>query len=195
MVKVDASDDNPPPLHRSLTVDHIEPASPAAQAGLQAGDVLVKAAGQPLECCLDLERALLGHSAGERVGMVVRRKGTEQSVDLVLQIVERPAPPAPLDVVWKKLGVRLRPVEPELVSRASSQLHGGLAVVDVRAESAAGKAGIQRGDILVGLHQWETLSLDNVVFFLTHPDLASFSPVRFYVIRNGQVRRGTLPMD
>jgi serine protease Do len=71
-------------------------------------------------------------------------------------------------------------------------LHGGLAVVDVRSDSPAGKAGIQKGDILVGLHQWEMLSPENVSFVLTHPDLPSFSPLKFYIIRAGQVHRGWL---
>ena len=65
-------------------------------------------------------------------------------------------------------------------------------VLEVRADGAAGKAGIQRGDILVGLHQWEMLTLENVIFVLTHPDLASFNPLRFYIIRSGQVHRGWL---
>ena len=58
---------------------------------------------------------------------------------------------------------------------------------------AAARAGIRRGDILVGLHQWETLSVDNVVFVLTHPDLGSFNPLSFYIVRGGQVRRGFMP--
>jgi hypothetical protein len=40
------------------------------------------------------------------------------------------------------------------------------------------------------------MSADNVTFVLTHPDLASFSPVRFFIIRAGQIRRGHLtPQD
>jgi serine protease Do len=81
-------------------------------------------------------------------------------------------------------------VSVELVSRVNQQLHGGLAVHDVGPEGAAARAGIQRGDILIGLHQWETLNLDNVVFVLTHPNLASFNPLRFFIIRSGQVHRG-----
>jgi hypothetical protein len=34
------------------------------------------------------------------------------------------------------------------------------------------------------------LTPDNVVFVLTHPDLANFNPLRFYIVRNGQVHRG-----
>jgi serine protease Do len=90
------------------------------------------------------------------------------------------------------VGLRVQPVNGEVVSRVNPQLHGGLAVQDVRPDSPAGKAGFQRGDILVGLHHWEMLALDNVVFVLSHPDLASFSPMRFYIIRSSQVHRGWL---
>src|SRR5208337_326192 len=111
--------------------------------------------------------------------------------DLILASLDK-APAAPVDVVWRKLGVRCTPVGGETISRINQHLHGGLLVNDVNPDSVAAKAGIQRGDILVGLHQWETVTLDNVSFVLTHPDLASFNPLRFYIVRGGQVHRGWL---
>jgi serine protease Do len=86
--------------------------------------------------------------------------------------------------------VQLRPVDPEVVARVNRQLHGGLEVTTVDAEGAAARAGIRRGDILVGLHQWETLTIDNVAYVLVHPDLLSFNPLRFHVVRGGQIRQG-----
>jgi serine protease Do len=67
-----------------------------------------------------------------------------------------------------------------------------MAIIDILADGPAARAGIQRGDILIGLHQWETLSLDNVLFVLNHPDAGTFTPLQFFVIRGGQVRRGNL---
>jgi len=78
----------------------------------------------------------------------------------------------------------------EVVARVNHQLHGGLEIVELNPNGVAGKAGIKKGDILVGLHQWETLTLDNVIYVLTNPDLASFLPLSFYIVRDGQVRRG-----
>src|SRR5205085_2472812 len=66
-------------VQRRLVVDRVEPGSPAAQAGLQKGDVLVQVADLRLGCTLDLERSLLGHAAGEKVPVVLRRKGTSGS--------------------------------------------------------------------------------------------------------------------
>jgi serine protease Do len=181
-----------PTWRRELTVERVEAHSPGAAAGLQRGDVIVQAGDLRVNCALDLERALLDRGIGDRVPLLVRRHSKEQRLELVLQVAERSAP-APAEMIWRKLGLRLSPVSPELVSRSNPQLHGGLAVAELRAEGLAARAGIQRGDILVGLHQWEMLSLDNVAFVLTHPDLATFHPLRFYIVRSGQVHRGWLP--
>jgi serine protease Do len=178
-------------LVRSLVVDRIEVGSAAATAGLQTGDEIVRVGDVAVVCSLDLERGLLERQGGEHVPVVIHRKKAEKRVELVLQAVERPQPTL-ADLVWRKLGVRLNPVSAELVSRSNQQLHGGLTIVELNPEGPAAKAGIQRGDILVGLHQWETLNLDNVAFVLTHPDLASFNPLRFYIVRSGQVHRGWL---
>jgi serine protease Do len=176
---------------RKLVLERLEVNGPASRSGLQRGDGIVQVGDYSIASSLDLERALLDARAGDRVPVVVRRGAAEQRAELVLQATEKAAP-APTDLVWKKLGLRVTPVAAELVSKTNSQLHGGLSVAEVRPESAAGKAGIQRGDILVGLHQWEMLTLDNVVFVLSHPDLATFNPLRFYVVRSGQVHRGWL---
>jgi serine protease Do len=106
-------------------------------------------------------------------------------------LASRPVPISG-DVVWKRLGLRLSPANPDTVNRANPQLHGGLTITDVRPGSSAANAGIKSGDILVGLHQWEMLSLENVTFVLGHPDLASFNPLRFYILRSGSVHRGYL---
>jgi serine protease Do len=177
--------------HRFLIVDRIETGSPAARAGLQPEDVIVKAADVRVTSSLDLERALLDHLAGDHIPLVVRRKGAEQQLELVLQSVEQTAPPT-AEIVWTKLGLRLGAVSTEIVTRTNPQLHGGLIVVDVRAGSMAAKAGMQRGDILVGLHTWETLTIENVSFVLNHPDLPNLNPLAFYIIRGGQLRKGWL---
>jgi serine protease Do len=165
---------------------------------------------------LDNQGALIG---GIRLPVRLRRDGVERRVDLALEA--RPEPPLaetgtdrgstssaraasrptggegdatglPADTVWRRLGMRLQGVGGESVTRTHPQLRGGLMVLEVRPDSPAERAGIQRLDVLVGLHQWEMLNLDNVLFVLNHPDLATFQPMRFYILRSGQVHRGWL---
>jgi serine protease Do len=180
------------PAVRTVAVDRVDPTGPAASAGVQPGDVIVRVGDLKVHTSLDFERSLLDKTAGEKVLLVVNREGSEVALDLVLQAADRQPAPAP-DLIWRKLGVKLQPAPIDQVVRANSALHGGMLVTEVLSDGVAGRAGFQRGDILIGLHQWETLTADNVNYVLTHPELATFSPVRFFIIRNGQVRRGWLP--
>lgn len=200
-VQINSLTSNPKPLGaptspvRSLVVERTEANGPGADAGLQAGDVLVQVADSRVACSLDLERALLDHAAGDRVPVVIRRDGEQKRLELVLATADQAAPSSG-ELIWRKLGMKLRPVSRDAMARAYPQLqgdlHGGMTVTEVRADSTAFKAGIQRGDILVGLHLWETLSLENVLYVLNHQDLATFIPLRFYIVRSGQVHRGWL---
>jgi serine protease Do len=190
--RVDITSDSPA---RAVIVERVEPDSPAQAAGVKAGDQLVRLGDVKVVCTYDIERALLERRAGESVSAVVRRGDKEQPCQLVLagsggeKIVR--ATPSP-DVVWTKLGVHLNPVAQEAVAKVNRQLNGGLEVTEVNGDGLAAKAGIKKGDILVGLHQWETLSLDNVSYVLNHPELSTFNPLPFYILRGGQVRKGYL---
>jgi serine protease Do len=177
-------------LARWLLVERAEASSPASRAGLQAGDIVLRAGDLQVSCGLDLERAFLDRPAGDAVPLVIRRKGEEKSLKLVLQPVEQAGVPAGAELIWRKLGIRLTPVGAETVAQNNQQLHGGLAIVELEPAGLAAKAGVQRGDILVGLHQWETLTVENVNFVLTHPDLHTFHPLRFFIIRGGQIHKG-----
>ena len=178
-------------VQRELVVEAVEPNTPAARAGIKVGDVVVRVGDKDVCCRLELERALYGRPAGERFAVEWRRSGLSQSVELALAAVGPSDVPSG-ELVWRKTGLRLQRVNAERVGRANRQLHGGLAVEEVRTGSPAEKAGLRRGDIVVGLHQWEMLSPENVVYVLTHPDLATFNPLRFYILRSGQVHRGWL---
>ena len=181
-------------LLRQAVVDRVDANGPAGKAGLQKGDVLVRAGDQVVTTSLDLERGLLEHGPADKVQLVVRCNGTEQKLDLVLESTRGQvvAQIGNNDVVWRKLGIRVLPTPAEDVTRTHPQLHGGMVILEVRPDGPAGKAGLQRGDILVGLHQWEMLTQENVLFVVNHPELATFNPVKFYILRGGQVQRGSL---
>jgi serine protease Do len=198
---------------RRVVVDQVS-AGAAQKAGLHRGDELVKVADLPVASSVDVQRGLLDRVGGDRIAVVVRRDGIERKLDLGLEA----APKGQLDTeqgdsqptgavtagngtaaasVWRSLGVRLRPApNPTEITHDHPQLHGGLVISEVRADSPAARAGLRTGDVLVGLHQWEMLTLDNVAFVVNHSDRHTFSPLRFYILRGGQVHRGYVqPVD
>src|SRR5690606_862172 len=69
---------------RKLIVRGAVSSSPAAQAGLQPGDVVTKVDGDKVVDRVDLERALIGHKPGESVELVVRRDGEEKTLSITL---------------------------------------------------------------------------------------------------------------
>jgi serine protease Do len=179
---------------RQVVVERVEAGSAAGKAGLQRGDVLIRVGDVRIGSSLDLERAFVEATPGDRFAVTVRRGGSEVQAELTLET--RAAPAAVTgDAVWRRLGLKLQPIGAEGMTRNYPQLHGGLVITDVRPEGAAGKAGLQRGDVLIGLHQWEMLTLENVLFVVNHPDLQTFNPVRFYILRAGQVHRGSLQAE
>ncbi len=192
---------------RSVVLDRADTNSPAARAGLKTGDVLLQIADTKIACSFDVERALIERKAGESLPIVYRRDQQEQRTDLVMSgpdspfrvVSKQPTPTAatttssaPADPVWNKLGMQLAPAGEDTVTKVNKGLKGGLEITNVGADTAAYKAGIRKGDILVGLHTWEMLTIENVQYVLSHPDLGTFNPLSFYILRAGQVRRGSL---
>lgn len=185
------------PITRTCVVDRVESGSPAEKAGIEKGDQLVQVGGVEVRCRLDLERGFLERQGGEAIPVVVRRGEEEKSLELVLPSTRRDAVAASAigphaELIWRRLGIRVSPVDASFVNSANPQLRGGVAIETIDKEGAAARAGIQRGDILIGLHQFETLNADNIQWVLTHPDLPSFMPLKFFVVRNGQIRSGFL---
>ncbi len=183
---------------RSVVVDALEQGSPAARAGLERGDILLAAGDTPIASSLDLERAVFDRPGGERLTLRYRHSGAEKTAEVSLES-SRPAAieqavNAAGDAAWQKMGLRLRPVGADAVNRSYPQFRGGLAVTDVRPDSPAERAGVQRGDILVGLHKFEMLSGEHIHYVLAHPDLATFQPLKFYVLRSGQLQAGKIQL-
>jgi S1-C subfamily serine protease len=67
---------------------------------------------------------------------------------------------------------------------------GGMRVVSVRPDSPAALAGISVGDILVGLHRWETATEKDIQYVMSRVNLGEISKVKFYVLRGQNILSG-----
>ena len=66
-----------------LRVVEVVPGGPAARAGLRAGDLLITAAGQPVEKAQDLQRLMFDEAIGRPLAITVMRNGA--LVDVIAQ--------------------------------------------------------------------------------------------------------------
>jgi S1-C subfamily serine protease len=63
-----------------VLIAQVVPNSPAAQGGLQPGDVIVAIAGQPVKDGADVQQAVEDSSVGQDLAMTLRREGREQTI-------------------------------------------------------------------------------------------------------------------
>jgi serine protease Do len=174
---------------KPFVIGKVDDDSPAAKCGLKSGDVIRKVGDTSVARALDVERALLGMKAGDEVPLVVERRGSD--VKAMLTLAQSPRPRAKTtDPAWEAIGLKLAPTPDKQFQELQSRYRGGLTVLAVRPESPASRQGIRRGDVLVGMHVWETVSLENVSYILNRPDFATLDPVKFYILRGNETLYG-----
>ncbi len=166
--------------------------SAASSLGLKAGDVIKTIGAKTVQRTLDIERALLGKQPGESVSMTIERDNETKTYDLVMRALPDRQQIVAGDRFWEILGLRLEPVPSRQFQAYRSRYRGGLTVTEVRPEGPAAKQGIRRGDVLVGMHIWETVTADNVNYVLDRPDFGQLEPVKFYILRGNETLYGHL---
>ena len=174
---------------QGFAVGTVEKSSPAAEAGILPGDLITTVGETEVQRPLDFQRALLETAAGQQLALTVHRG--QETLHLTLKLAEA----APRSASWELLGLELKAIPAdEFRQQFQTQYRGGLAVLAVRNDSPAANQGIRRGDVLVGMHVWETISLENVAYILNRPDFSTISPVKFFILRGNETLYGYLPV-
>ena len=187
--------------------------SPAEKSGLKKDDIVMKAGSVNVVDRADLERAFMGHKAGDTIDLLIRRAEKSETVQITLSdagMVARTQPvSAPivraqnneasndptLEKTWKLLGIRISKLPDSQKHMINSRYEGGMLIDEVRPQSPAALNGMRKGDILVGLHIWETVNLSNISYVLSNSKLPSFSPLKFYILRKNETLYGHLPLN
>jgi serine protease Do len=176
---------------KPFIVSRVEENSPAARAQLQPGDVIKEIGSTSVDRTVDIERAFLGRRPGEEVELLIERGNDQITIKLAVASSPRVRATA-ADPVWDVLGLKLTPVPDGQFRELNSRYRGGLRVLAVRPDSPAAQQGMRLGDVLVGMHIWETVSIENVNYILKRPDFASLDPLKFYILRGSETLYGHL---
>lgn len=132
--------------------------SPAAAAGLEAGDVIVRFDGAAVSEMRELPRAVALAEVGREVEVVAVRGGEEVFFKVVLgeleeaeeRLAEGGAAPERADGSGVLLGMAIAPVTGEAARRFNlAEGARGLIVTEVMADGPAAAAGIRPGDLVL----------------------------------------------
>ena len=184
--------------HGALIEDVFE-GSPAANAGLERGDVIIAVGGEEVRDSADVIYRVSSHAAGERVQIGFVRKGKDKRVNV--QTGERREglaasnrsglegegdEPEMTQVLDARYGMQLQAITSEInASLDRSLAAGGVLVVSSIRSSAAARAGLSRGDVIIDVDGKTVDSPDDVMRFL---DKTSKEYVPLTVERDGQLR-------
>jgi len=135
--------------------------SPAAKAGLKPGDILLEFDGKKVEAPADLQRTVGLAQPGQEAKMKVWRDQGEKTIDI--KIGEAPddkeTPARPSRVAPSTLGLEVRPITPEIARQLNLKSNDGVIVARVDEGSAAGDAGVQRGDVIREINRQKVRSM------------------------------------
>jgi len=179
---------------RGAVVETVHRESPAESVGLKAGDVITRIGDLSVSSQLDIERALLGHKAGDSVPMTLVRAGGDRRIEISLAAVRKPTLSLE-ERCWQEIGVRVQSMPAGKVQKLQARYRGGLLITEVRGDGPAREQGIREGDILVGLHVWETISPDNIGYVLDKAAADELKPLKFYVLRGRETLFGHIVSD
>jgi serine protease Do len=143
----------------------VEPNSPAAKAGVEAGDIIVKFNGKAIEKSVDLPRLVGNTKPGNRSSITVFRRGAYKDLTVVVGEVEAEArvakkspggesKPTP-SVATKALGLGVSDLTE--LQRSELKVKGGVRVDTV--EGPAARAGLREGDVISVIARTEVSSV------------------------------------
>jgi len=160
---------------RGVVVMDVEPDGPAAKAGLKENDVITQYDGQVVEGTVQFRRLVRETPTGRTVPLVISRNGATQNVSV--ELGERSAffekrmkgkmrdfdnafafsmpnqdftvAIPPMDTRTPALGINAEDLSGQLGSYFGAPDGTGILIREVRAGTAAAKAGLQAGDVIV----------------------------------------------
>jgi serine protease DegQ len=163
------------PDAHGVVVTRVAPGSSADKAGLQAGDVITALDGKPLGDSQQLHNAEGLQPVGSTLRMTVRRNGGERQVSATL------TPEKLATVDGRALDPRLAGVTfSELGESQRSQGLAGVAVASVSSGSDAAQAGLQAGDVVIGVDDYRVTSVRDL------QRLAGVQPRRLVLVVAGR---------
>lgn len=186
----------------TFVVTSVARGSAAQLEGVAPGDRILQVNGRKVRNHLDFELALMELNSRDAIEFEVADRGGDiQMVSLRSQPSRQPSSPSMTPIaqrIWTTLGIQAEPVSEatmqSLNRRMDTAYGAGLQITATRSGSQADRQGIQKGDILLGIRDWQTSSLSDLDYILRSDDIRSGNQSRFFIIRSNKTMIGYLQM-
>lgn len=182
---------------KGALIGSVLPDQPAAKAGIEAGDVILKIDDKDIASSEELMRTIADMRPGVKIKATIWRDGKARQVEIVL--AEREAGEKSVTDKNDKgenakpdaednssLGISLRPLSKQEATRLRMDPKlGGLVIIQADPDKLAAKSGLQRGDVILSVGRQPVKSVEQ--FNKAVQDMAKKQgAVILQVSRNGQ---------
>jgi S1-C subfamily serine protease len=144
---------------RNIEVAEVKADSPAAKAGIAAGDAVVSVDKTRFTQLLPLQRYLIHKKAGDTVRIEIERSGTRRTCEVTLQALPKLSA---RELMLKKFGLQVQELTPELADAMGLELTQGLLVTEVQKGGPAAAAEFRRGVVITHVNGEEITSMDRL---------------------------------
>lgn len=145
---------------RGALISEPQPDSPAGEAGMKAGDVILAVDGEPIDDPKDLARRIANVDPGSNAEITLWRGGRQDNVSVKIGTLKEDAR-AVIDVPQDKSldGERL---EEFGMTVAPADGGSGLVVTGVEPDGMAAERGIREGDVIVAVNNTDVGSAEDI---------------------------------
>jgi serine protease Do len=206
---------------RGVIVEDVEPDSPAAKAGIKEHDVIAQYDGQPVEGTVQFRRLVGETPPGRTITLAISRGGATQNISVELGDrtayfvkkmkgkmrdfgeaysfsmpnfnVEMPDMPDVTDARTPTLGINGEDLTGQLGSYFGAPNNAGVLVREVRPGTAAEKAGLKAGDVILKVEGKEVRTLADLRAQLR--EKSDQTSVTIGVLRKGAEITVTVPIE
>jgi serine protease Do len=128
----------------------VQDKSPAARAGIKAGDIITQYDGQKVSKSADLPKLVAATPVGRQVPVTVVREGKTVALNVTIAQMDEPGQPAVAQAEEEKgpLGLTVETVTPSIAKELKLSEPRGVVVRGVRSGSPAENAGVRAGDVI-----------------------------------------------
>ena len=157
------------PPRTGLLITQVMPGSPAQQAGVRDGDILVEFDGDEVNSAHRLQMKVERSKIGQRYGLVVLREGRRLELECVAQQAKvRPVNRLGFSTgsqteptAYDDLGLQVESMDSDIAQRLNLSDLQGVVITGVQSDSPAASSGLKIGMVLATVNQYQVDSAED----------------------------------